>query len=153
TPEDAGFVESRSHRFTVRPSSKKWTEYKVYFTVPGRLTSLRLDLPDHKPGTRWMIDSITLGHAGLEQLEKALQAKGDDPRLWIARGRYLAWRGEHKKADADFAKAASLTPHELNKFVEAGWWVAGPYPADMKAPCPPELEPEPSKPVAAVGSA
>ena len=32
----------------------------------------------------------------------------------------------YEKADADFAKAASLTPNELNRFLEAGWWVVGP---------------------------
>src|SRR5205823_5953904 len=80
---------------------------------------------------------------------KVLELKPDDPRLWIERGRYFAERGDHKRADADFAKAASLTPDELNKFIEAGWWVAGPYPENLKTACPPEKNPDPSRPVAA----
>src|SRR5262249_38088669 len=38
---------------------------------------------------------------------------------------------------------------ELNRFLEGGWWVAGPYPRDLKLPCPPEVDPDPSHPVAA----
>jgi serine/threonine protein kinase/tetratricopeptide (TPR) repeat protein len=80
--------------------------------------------------------------------DRAVRLKPKDPRVWIARGRHFAERGEHKKADADFARAASLTPNELNKFLEAGWWVVGPYPGGLKAPCPPEKDPDPWKPVA-----
>ena len=71
----------------------------------------------------------------------------DDPLPWIHCGRWYAERGQHEKADADFVKAASLTPNELNKFLEAGWWVVGPYPAELKEFCPPELDPDPSRPV------
>ncbi|HKB38294.1 MAG TPA: tetratricopeptide repeat protein, partial [Gemmataceae bacterium] len=41
------------------------------------------------------------------------------------------------------------TPDELNKFLEAGWWVVGPYPYDLKIPCPPEVDADPARPVAA----
>src|SRR5262249_49953906 len=63
------------------------------------------------------------------------------------RGRWYAGRGEREKADADFARAASLTPNELNKFLEAGWWVVGPYPAELGQFCPPEVDADPSRPV------
>ena len=76
-----------------------------------------------------------------------------DRQLLIARGRFHAECGEHQKADADFARAASLAADELNGFLEAGWWVAGPFPADLKTACPPERDPDPSRPIAAVGSA
>ncbi len=79
--------------------------------------------------------------------QKAVDSAGDDPMPWIHRGRWYAERGEHEKADADFAKAASLTPNELNKFLEAGWWVVGPYPPNLDEFCPPEIDPDPSKPV------
>lgn len=49
-----------------------------------------------------------------------------------------------KRADADFAKAATLTPDELNKFIEPGWWAAktpgviaplvSPHMVDLPAP-------------------
>lgn len=68
------------------------------------------------------------GNAELAAAENAwqrmLELAGDDPRPWIQRGRWYTERGQHEKADADFAKAASITPDELNKFLEAGWWVA-----------------------------
>ncbi len=72
---------------------------------------------------------------------------GDNPLPWIHRGRWYAAHGQQEKADADFAKGASLTPNELNKFLEAGWWVVGPYPAELKEFCPPEVDPDPSRPV------
>ena len=64
--------------------------------------------------------------------QKIVDSAGDDPMPWIHRGRWYAERGEHDKADADFARAASLTPNELNKFLEAGWWVVGPYPTEHR---------------------
>src|SRR5262245_56672975 len=96
---------------------------------------------------------LQLGQHGRAEADfaKVLELKPDDPRLWIERGRYLAERVEHQKADAHFAKAAKLTPDELNKFLEAGWWVVGPYPRDLKLPCPPEIDPDPARPVAVFG--
>ncbi|MFL5244307.1 MAG: protein kinase domain-containing protein [Gemmataceae bacterium] len=80
---------------------------------------------------------------------KAAELESKDPLPWIEQGRLLAERGDHPKADEAFARAAKLTPNELNRFFEAGWWVAGPYPQDLALPCPPEMDPDPSKPVAA----
>jgi tetratricopeptide (TPR) repeat protein len=82
---------------------------------------------------------------------RALALRPNDPQQWIARGRYFAETGQGQKADADFAKAATLAPDELHRFIEAGWWVVGPYPEDLRLPCPPEKDPDPSRPVAAVG--
>ena len=82
-----------------------------------------------------------------DEWQKVVEAAAGDPMPWIERGRWYAQRGEHEKAEADFAQAASLTPNELNKFLEAGWWVVGPYPANLAEFCPPELDPDPSKPV------
>ncbi len=79
--------------------------------------------------------------------QKTVELASDDPSPWIQRGRWYAERGEQAKADADFANAASLTPNELNKFLEAGWWVVGPYPLAVKEFCPPEIDPDPSRPV------
>jgi serine/threonine protein kinase/predicted Zn-dependent protease len=80
---------------------------------------------------------------------KAASLTPNDPGPWIFRGRFLAERGQHSKADADFARAAALTADDLNRFLEAGWWVVGDYPVDLKLSCPPEADPDPSKPVAA----
>jgi tetratricopeptide (TPR) repeat protein len=96
------------------------------------------------------LDSKDRAHA---DYAKALELKSADARPWIDQGRFLAERGEHKKADACFAKAAALTPDELNRFIEAGWWVVGPYPQNLKTPCPPEKEADPSKAVGAADGA
>ena len=82
-----------------------------------------------------------------EAWRRAIELAGVDPRPWIDRGRWYAERGETEQANADFAKAAALSPAELNKFLEAGWWVAGPYPQELQEFCPPELDPDPSKPI------
>ncbi|MCS7469981.1 protein kinase [Stieleria sp. ICT_E10.1] len=79
--------------------------------------------------------------------QKVVDLAADDPMAWIHRGRWNMQRGEKKKAEADFAKAASLTPDELNKFLEAGWWIAGPYPSKLSDFYRPEIETDPSKPV------
>ncbi|MGH7221823.1 MAG: tetratricopeptide repeat protein, partial [Gemmataceae bacterium] len=45
----------------------------------------------------------------------------------------------------------TLKPDELDRFVQAGWWVVGPYPEHLPLSCPPEKTPDPSRPVAALG--
>lgn len=75
-----------------------------------------------------------------------------DPMTWIQRGCWYAEQGQHERADADFAKAASLTPQELNRFLDAGWWVLGPYPPQLGEFCPPELDPDPSRPTPVIDS-
>ena len=45
-----------------------------------------------------------------------------------------------------------MTPDELNRFIKGGWFLVGPYPYDLAQACPPEHDPDPSRPVAAVGS-
>jgi tetratricopeptide (TPR) repeat protein len=84
-------------------------------------------------------------------LVHAQTLKTADPKSWVETGRVLAEMGEHDKADAAFTRAAALSGGELNRFLEAGWWAAGPYPEQIDLPCPPEVNPDPSKPVAAVG--
>jgi tetratricopeptide (TPR) repeat protein len=79
--------------------------------------------------------------------QRVCDLAGDDPLPWIHLGRWYAECGEQEKADADFAKAASLTRNELNKFLEAGWWMIGPYSANLDEFCPPELDADPSKPM------
>jgi tetratricopeptide (TPR) repeat protein len=79
---------------------------------------------------------------------KAIALAPDDAAPWIARGRSFAQRGETEKADADFIKAAALTGTQLQRFLDAGWWVVGPYPEALATCCPPEKSPDPSRPVA-----
>ena len=81
-------------------------------------------------------------------LAEAARRKPDDPRPWVARGRLLAERGNGPGADEAYTRAARLGPGRLDPFLEAGWWVAGPYPDDMNQPQPPEEHPDPARPVA-----
>lgn len=74
----------------------------------------------------------------------------NNARLWIISGRAHAERGEHERAEADFTRAAKLTSHELDQFLQTGWWVTGPYPMGIRELCPPEIDPDPSKPVHAI---
>jgi serine/threonine protein kinase/tetratricopeptide (TPR) repeat protein len=82
-----------------------------------------------------------------ESFNRAIAATPDNPLLWIKRGRWFAERGQLEKSDADYAKAAALTPGELNKFLETGWWVIGPYPPELSEFCPPEVDADPAQPV------
>jgi len=79
-------------------------------------------------------------------LAEAARRKPDDPRPWVARGKLLAERGLGSEADAAYARAALLAPGRLDPFLEAGWWVVGPYPEDMTRPQPPETNPDPARP-------
>lgn len=72
----------------------------------------------------------------------------DDLELWLARGRYLVEQGRNPEADEAFANAAKLTPNELHRFLDGGWWVAGPYPNTVDVPAPPDRFADPSKPIA-----
>lgn len=104
----------------------------------------------------WLTRSRVFGKLGQNDrmaadLLRAQQLKGADPRTWVETGRMLAERGESEKADDALARASVLGKGELNRFLEAGWWVVGPYPDRMDMPCPPEINPDPSKPVSAVG--
>jgi len=79
-------------------------------------------------------------------LAEAARRKPDDPLPWVARGKLLAERGLGSEADAAYARAALLAPGRLDPFLEAGWWVVGPYPEDMTRPQPPETNPDPARP-------
>ena len=66
----------------------------------------------------------------LLEYDKAVANRPADPRLLIERGRLLATLGHAEKAAADFENAASLAPEAPQFFLDAPWWVAGPYPPD-----------------------
>ncbi|MFI5459448.1 MAG: protein kinase [Isosphaerales bacterium] len=103
-----------------------------------------------------LVRSLNFARLGHEEksrvaFREVVAARPADPRPWIARGRVLARLGRHQEADDDFARAASLAPDELDRFVQAGWWVAGPYHEVFEQACPPERDPDPSRSIAAAG--
>jgi serine/threonine protein kinase/formylglycine-generating enzyme required for sulfatase activity/Flp pilus assembly protein TadD len=71
-----------------------------------------------------------------------------DAKLLIEHARALA--GCLRWDDAAAAVRRALDAGGGNKsgdLFQSGWWVVGPYPHDLKAPCPPETDPDPSRPV------
>jgi tetratricopeptide (TPR) repeat protein len=82
---------------------------------------------------------------------RAQAFRDGDPRTWVELGRQFAELGEHTQADAAFARASELGGGELDRFLEAGWWMVGPYPGPPELALPPEVDPDPSRPVAGVG--
>jgi tetratricopeptide (TPR) repeat protein len=77
---------------------------------------------------------------------RAIEMDPQNAQMWIAAGCYFAARGNRAKAEAHYEKVATLTPAELNRFIDGGWWVIGPYPNELRQFCPPEVEPDPSRP-------
>jgi tetratricopeptide (TPR) repeat protein len=88
------------------------------------------------------------GRAGVtfDELVKVLP---DDARLWIAHARARAEVGDQKAADAAFTAAAKVAAGDVGPFLQAGWWIIGPYPEDLAVPCSPEKDADPSRPAAA----
>jgi serine/threonine-protein kinase len=82
---------------------------------------------------------------------RATELRPDDAILWIAGAQSFSERGQRAKADAAYTRAGELLRGELNQFLQAGWWVVGTYPEDIKTPYPPETDPDPARPVAALG--
>jgi tetratricopeptide (TPR) repeat protein len=82
----------------------------------------------------------------LAQLNTIVGRNPDDLQGRIARGRHFAEQGDQRSADTDFHRAAVLAGDDLSGFIEAGWWVVGPYPEEMGRVCPPELDPDPAHP-------
>ena len=72
----------------------------------------------------------------LARYGEALAARPDDVRLLIERGRLLTEMGRLSAADTDFARAARLAPDNPQRFLDAGWWVAGPYSPDLNTTAP-----------------
>ncbi|WP_410969282.1 hypothetical protein, partial [Salmonella sp. SAL04284] len=57
----------------------------------------------------------------------------------------LTERGKQKEAEAALAKAGELAP-PLHTFLEDGWWVAGPYPVELRLAVGLEKDADPSMP-------
>ena len=96
-------------------------------------------------------DAGRLAEAESEFL-RAVESDPQNPETAIATGQFYAERGQQEKAEEHYARAATLTPGELNKFVERGWWAMGPYPHELPQFCPPEVEPDPSHPTRVLDS-
>jgi WD40 repeat protein/serine/threonine protein kinase/Flp pilus assembly protein TadD len=69
------------------------------------------------------------------------------PQVWVARASFLLGCGRRDRAAADMARAVALqaTPHL--QAVRSEFWVTGLYPENLKLPCPPEKQQDPSRPI------
>ena len=90
----------------------------------------------------------------LLEYDKAVAKRPSDPHVLIERGRLLATLGQAEKAAADFENAANLAPESPQFFLDAPWWVAGPYPPDFSQAGALENAPatDPSQPAPALGN-
>ena len=94
------------------------------------------------------LSSAGKGVDALAEYRKAIADRPDNPWLLVERGQLLAKLGRFSEADTDFTRAARLAPDNPQVFLDAGWWIAGPYAADLKTTTPIESEsnPDPSRP-------
>jgi WD40 repeat protein/tetratricopeptide (TPR) repeat protein len=74
-----------------------------------------------------------------EVFERVARLRPSDARLWVERARALIQQGRSEQADVAFAQAAKVAGGELQVFLDAGWWVVGPYPSNLVASYPPEF--------------
>ena len=128
-----------------------WVSRARIFAMLGRKDRMAADLAKASgkwnPSTRrqWVPKPARIFGARSVQPRKPI-----DPQPWIEAGRMLVEIGEQQQADAAYAHAAKLGEGELDRFLQGGWWVAGPYPEQIDLPCPPEFAADPAKPVVAM---
>jgi serine/threonine-protein kinase len=85
-------------------------------------------------------------HAEAEKaFARAVAVDARDSAPWLARAHYRLGRGDRKGAEADLL-AAARTGVARQAFLDAGWWVAGPYPPDFRQGGPVEADPDPARP-------
>jgi Flp pilus assembly protein TadD len=80
-----------------------------------------------------------------ELFERVARLRPSDARLWVERARTLIQQGRSDQAGAAFSQAAAAAGDDLQVFLDAGWWVVGPYPSNLPASYPPESSPDPSQ--------
>jgi WD40 repeat protein/serine/threonine protein kinase/Flp pilus assembly protein TadD len=88
-----------------------------------------------------------VGESIPEVFERVARHRPSDARLWVERACALTRQGRSDQADAAFTHAAVAAGGDPQAFLDAGWWVVGPYPSNLPANYPPESSPDPSQPV------
>jgi Tfp pilus assembly protein PilF len=116
----AWFAGERSVRLDMAGSDGKWREYCASFEAESDLISLRFDLPDEGESKLELAWMVLAGEPSEASLQRAVELAGNDPAPWIERAHWYAKRGEHEKAQADFAQALKLDPeHPLCRLERA----------------------------------
>jgi WD40 repeat protein/serine/threonine protein kinase/Flp pilus assembly protein TadD len=133
-------LASSSHDRTVRiwdaDGSRYWDE---------QAAALAQSLNGEPSRAQLAYDEV--GESVPEIFERVLRLRPSDARLWVERARALTRQGRSDQADAAFAHAAGAAGGDPQVFLDAGWWVVGPYPSNLMASYPPESSPDPSHPV------
>jgi hypothetical protein len=81
-------------------------------------------------------------------LNRAVERDPGSLRALRVRAQLRMRRGEWDEAAADLRRCLSAD-REGVPWAHSGWWVVGPYPEALRRACPPEVDPDPFKPVAA----
>jgi WD40 repeat protein/serine/threonine protein kinase len=133
-------LASTSHDHTVRiwdaDGSRYWDE---------QATALAKALEGGPSRAQLAYDEA--GESIPEVFERVARLRPSDVRLRIERARTLTQQGRSEQADVTFTHAAQVAGGELQVFLDAGWWVVGPYPSDLVASYPPESSADVSQPV------
>jgi WD40 repeat protein/serine/threonine protein kinase len=131
-------VVSTSHDRTVRiwdaDGSRYWDE---------QAAALARTLKGEPARAKLAYDQI--GESEPEVFERVARLRPGDARLWIERACALTRQGRSNQADAAFTQAAAAAGGDPQAFLDAGWWVVGPYPSNLATSYPPESSPDPSQ--------
>src|SRR5262249_49645245 len=84
------------------------------------------------------------------EFTRAVERHAGVPQVWVARGSFFLSRGQRERAEADLIKAIDLRASPELPAALSEFWVAGPYPEDLKASFPPEAQLDPSRPIPAL---
>jgi WD40 repeat protein/serine/threonine protein kinase len=133
-------LASTSHDRTVRlwdaDGSRYWDE---------QATALARTLQGESSQAQLAYEEV--GESIPEVYERVTRLLPSDARLWVERAWVLTQQGRSDQADAAFTHAATVAGGDLQAFLDAGWWVVGPYPSNLPASYPPESSPDPCQPV------
>ncbi|MHB8861728.1 MAG: SUMF1/EgtB/PvdO family nonheme iron enzyme [Pirellulaceae bacterium] len=77
--------------------------------------------------------------------EHHFEQQGGDPAVLIQRARMYIELGRPTLADADYLRAAGLVPEQLDQFLQAGWWITGPYRGELSEAYPLEQAADPAR--------
>jgi WD40 repeat protein len=149
-----------------RLASSSWDgTVKIWDTATGSETLTLRGYANQMKSLAWSPDGLVIVSGGDDQtivvndattgyvagrapqylfvLDRRLVADAKNAADWRLRGEIDAAAGNWNQAAVDFQKHCSLDPR--NHWVTLGWWVAGPYPEDLKGHYPPESSPFPDE--------
>ena len=130
-----------------------WNSWAAFLVVRREASlAIRGGLPSEDARER-LAAGVRRGAMGLNEtartdLEAVVADRGqrDLPQAWIELGRVLAQAGQGELSDAAFARAADSSPEEPQRFLERGWWIAGPLPTVRELD--PAADTDPARPIA-----